>query len=431
VGAPPPALPGPGFTAPAAPAAPSIAPPPDLGVADGGFGGVEMDFSGGRGSRGGKSRRSRRRRGKRLKVAKESGFLSKPINRITVGLLAVTFLLILGNEFKKTVSGGGASSSEVTPAAVAAAPSGEAGAVDPFTASSIERMMAEGMELFQKGKYFDATAKFLKVLKMDPSHEGAKRMGYLSCEFIAIKEMQKTVAERAMGDAEREKIKGDALAAGREALENSWKINGAIKTINEALESIPDDQELTDLRDKLKQKQAGIAVAVTRNNQKKLSEEVEKIYQQGKAELDRRNYTNAIGTFERVLAKDADRSTEFYYQAEEGIRQAKQKMRQDAQGPYKDGVAKMREQNFLGARASLREALRLDPYYSAAQTKLVECQRQLEQIAVTEYSKGRVMEQANQPQKALQHYRQVLALVDDRSNSTYKNADARIKALLE
>jgi len=91
----------------------------------------------------------------------------------------------------------------------------------------------------------------------------------------------------------------------------------------------------------------------------------------------------------------------------------------------------MRGGDFLTARGQFRETLRIDPYNASAQSKLGEAQAQLETMASTEFKKGKTMEQANQPDRAMGHYNQVLVLIDNRGNPTYQNAQARIQALLE
>ena len=434
-GAPPPAFAAPGGAAPFAmpggahPGAspPNMGPPPDLGaaVADGGFGGMEMDVSGG----GGKKRRGKKRRKQKKLKVKSDGFWAKPINRISGGLLILSLIGVGGRKVFDLAggslrSGGGTSSDEVTDI-------GTMTEDDQLRLAQINRQMDEGMRLFQGAKYLEAADKFLKVIQLDPSHEAAKRMGFLSCEFITIQAMQASVAERAMDDAERQKVRDEALAAYEEAKKNAYQLRPAQTKIDEALEVNSGDAELIAAKEDLGQRIGNAAVAAASYNLQKLEKEVEALYEQGQGELSRSNYNAAIKYFEQVLVKDMDRKTSTAPKAEEGIRRAKSEMARGARESYQAGLAAMRGGDFLGARAKFRETLRIDPYNASAQSKLGEAQAQLETMASTEFKKGKTMEQANQPDRAMGHYNQVLVLIDNRGNPTYQNAQARIQALLE
>ena len=423
-GAPPPfAAPGAGM--PGAPP-PNMGPPPDLGaaVADGGFGGLEMDVSGG-----GKKRRGRKRRKQKKLKVKSDGFWAKPINKISGGLLILSLIGVGGRKVYDLVGGpirsGSGTSND------ASADIGTMTEDDQLRLAQINRQMDEGMRLFQGAKYLDAADKFLKVIQLDPSHEAAKRMGFLSCEFITIQAMQASVAERAMDDAEREKVKDEALTLYEESKKNSYQLRPAQTKVDEALEVNSGDEELTAAKEDLAQRIGNAAVAAASYNMKKLEDEVAALYEQGQGELGRSNHNAAIKYFEQVLNKDADRKTATAPKAEEGIRRAKAEMARGARESYQAGLAAMRGGDFLTARGQFRETLRIDPYNASAQSKLGEAQAQLETMASTEFKKGKTMEQANQPDRAMGHYNQVLVLIDNRGNPTYQNAQARIQALLE
>ncbi len=408
----------------------SMGPPPDLGdaPADGGFGGLEMDLA----DEGGGAKRKRKRlKSKRLKTRKSSdSFFSKPINRISIGLLVVSVGGVLAKKGLEAAKmpdrptlAGAQAKVEIDPATLTED--------EQLRLAQINRQMDEGMRLFQNLEYLSAADKFLKVLTLDPNHEAAQRMGYLSCEFIAIQAMQAAVKERAMDDAARQEVKDAAMAAYEEALKNLYKVTPALKQVEEALEVNEGDEDLTTARDELKKKSGELAYAATQQNLKKLEEECSELYELGSGELSRRNYNAAINYFQQILNKDTGGTTTVAPKAEEGIRRAKAEMARGAREVYQQGLNAQRSGDFLGARAKFRETLRIDPYNASAQAKLAEVQAQLEKMAVTEFQKGKTMEQANQPDRAMGHYQQVLTLVDDRGNSTYQNADARIKALLK
>lgn len=430
---PPPGFPvvaqAPGFTPVAAPgSAPAVgfgvpAPPPDLGETpeDGGFGGVEMSIDPA-GARGGRRLKTRGKKGKG-----GGGFLSKPINQVTVGVLGLVVLMF----GFKAVRDMGSGSPAVTSAPSAGVAQSANSDLDPLDAQEVQDQMAEGMELFQDGRYYEATSRFLRVLKLDPGHEGAERMGYVACEFIAIRELREEVSNRAASAADRATAKTDALAKVEQAGSGGGSVSAARDAVRSALKLNPGDPELEAAEQKLRRRQAAISRNIQAKKAEELQADVAGAYNTGKGQLERGQYTQSIASFQKVMAADPNRSTPYYAQASEGIKKAKAGMRRMAQGPYEDGVAAMGSGDHLTARAKFREALKFDPYHSGAKGKLEECQRRLRSAASDKFKEGRVLENANQIERALSAYQQVLRLVGDRNDELHIKAQARINAILQ
>jgi len=389
------ALPSPpAALAPASLALPELPSGPSAAVADGGFGGVEMAV---------------------LSERRPKGFFSKPLNRFSTLLLA---LLVVG--------GGGYLLSNPPP------PPDDEITISTDQDQHIQRLMSDGMARFQAREYEAATRKFLAVLKLAPAHTGAQRMGYLAAEFITLEAMQ---AATELG-ADADQARSDTLREAREAAEAGMsghlgQVSAGRDAIKAALERYPGVSELEEALTALKARDAALRLGAKDDTIRVLQAEVKGLYEEALAEDSGRNPSAALQAWRRVVSADPDRLTDYYFPATDRIRDLERKAREGASAVYKAGIAAAQAGDFLTARANYQEALRAAPTFAAAQTRLGECQAQLEKLAQSEFNAGRTMETANQVDRALGHYNQVLVLIEDRNNATYQRADQRIKALLQ
>lgn len=402
------------FVAPVAPpVAPVAAPPPNLGApVAGGFGGVELSVDPDKAAPGRKLRRGS------PKKSGGGGFFSRPINQATLGILALVGLMIGFKAYRD-------SAALPKPKPVAASN------VDAADAAEIETQMAEGMELFQEGRYYEATSRFLKVLKLDPGHEGAERMGYVACELIAVRELQAAVESRSASETDRLAAKNNALKmvedlqAGRASLADATEAMRAAQNLN------PGDPALEEASTKLKRRQAN---AVRKAEEVKTTEKnnnVAELYDTARIELERGNFAQAVRGFEAVLAADPGGETPYYKQAQDSLTRARTNMRRAAEEPYQAGLAALGKNDLVTARNRFNEAVRIDPSHSNARAKQDEVQRKLLSMANEKFTEAKIYESANQVEKALSSYQQVLTLVGDRNNDLYQKAQARIDALLQ
>ena len=302
--------------------------------------------------------------------------------------------------------------------------------LDADAQDEIDELMDEGLALFMDEEYYAATSRFLQILKTDPGHEDAERMGYVACEFIAIQAMQAAVEQAAASEADKIKARSDALAMGQAAMDGQANLSDAKDAVRQALRLNPEDEELEALSKQLQRRSSQVAkVAVERKNQR-LAEDIGPLYESAKAALNRGDWSNALKGFEAVKVADPSRATPYYYQAEEGISDVKSRMRRAAAEPYKQAMTSMARGDNITARSKLKETLRLDPYHSAAKQKLSEVQSRLESEASDKYKEARVLESANQVERALSLYSQVQKLVGDKNHELHKLAQQRIDALL-
>lgn len=302
--------------------------------------------------------------------------------------------------------------------------------LDDADLAEIDGLMQEGIGLFMDEEYYAATSRFLQILKMDPGHEDAERMGYVACEFIAIQAMQDVVEQAAASEADKKVARQEALAMGKAALDGKANLGDARDAVRQALRLNPDDEDLAALSKQLQRRSGVVARAATDRQHARLAESIGPMYEDAKAALDRGDWSSALSGFEGVKSADPGRSTPYYYQAEEGISDVKSRMRRAAAEPYKHAMASMSRGDNLTARSKLKETLRLDPYHAAAKQKLSEVQARLESEASDKYKEARVLESANQVERALSLYSQVQKLVGDKNHELHKLAQQRIDALL-
>ena len=356
-------------------------------------------------------------------AAKKKGM--KPINLAT----GVIFLMVIGMLVFKVArdQSGGPTVDPVSTSSGTTSPNSE---LSPEAVDEIDGLMEEGFALFTGEQYHQASRKFLRVLKLDPNHADAKRMGFLACEFIVIRSMKESVERNAASDEEREAAKEEALDLGNKALKGKGSLNDARSKVRSALNLNPGDKDLEALDGKLRRKAGAVVQAQNAKKLEALEAEVSKDYKRGKGELDAGNNKQAIQEFQKVLNADPSGSTQYYSKAENGIATAQNRTRKAADKPYKEGVTKMNSGDYKAARDKFQEALRLDSSHAGAKTKLADVKSRLESQALEKYHEGKSWEAANQTDKALSSYTQCQRLLDDPSHKLHKNAQARIDALL-
>jgi pSer/pThr/pTyr-binding forkhead associated (FHA) protein/tetratricopeptide (TPR) repeat protein len=321
--------------------------------------------------------------------------------------------------------------SPVAAAPLVSTPGAPRAALAPAQRDEVAALMAEGMRLFTEGKQFDAAAQFYKVQQIDPGNPDAERMGYVACEFIAMQRMYDGLVARTASEAQRADARKAALDAVALADADAGKIPDARALVVAALALNPGDAELTAALDALQQRKASVArgVATRREEQKRAS--LEEMVAAGRKELDRGNLARAVTAWEAVLAADPSRASPQYYQAEEGIRGAKDQMKADSKKAYAAGLAAYKNNDLLAARSQLEQTVKIDPYNDAAASRLAEVRKRLKEQASDIFKEARVLEDINQTDKALALYQKVLNYVDDASDPLSTKAQSRMNVLLQ
>ncbi len=429
-------------------ATPVAAPPP----------GVELDFD---------VANVKARKGPKGRVTRKStGFFSRPINQISVGVLLLAGLLvgarmvldmvssILGPSEEATAStappppvappsvpADGTATPPVPPAStgvsappatpVAAAPAAARIALDPVTRDEVAALMADGMRLFTEGKQFEAAAQFYKVQQIDPGNPDAERMGYVACEFIAMQRMYEGLTARSTSATQQADAKAAALAAVATALTDGSAIDAARAQLTAALALAPEDADLLAAVAQLQQRQSSIARGAAVRREEKKQASLADMVTTAQREFDRGNLSKAVRQWEAVLSADPTRGAPQYYQAEEGIRAAKDKMKADSKKAYAAGLAAYKSGDLITARSQLAATVKTDPYNDAAASRLDEVRKRLKEQASEIYKEARVLEDINQTDKALALYQKVLTYVDDPGDSLATKAQGRMNALMQ
>ncbi|MDP2308391.1 MAG: FHA domain-containing protein [Pseudomonadota bacterium] len=399
------------------------------------------------------------RKGPKGRVTRRStGFLSRPINQISVSVLVLAGLFIGARMVidmassiltprsvasvapptaaPTTVTGGssaGASAVGAPSASIAApiaAPVTRV-ALDPVAQDEVAALMADGMRLFTEGKQFEAAAQFYKVQQVDPGNPDAERMGYVACEFIAMQRMYEGLTARSVSATQRTDAKTLALAAVVKAGTDGSAIGEAHTLLAAALELNPGDPELADAGAQLALRESSIARGAASRRQEKKQASLQDMVAGAQRDFDKGNLTKAVRQWEAVLAADPTRGAPQYYQAEEGIRNAKDQMKADSKKAYTAGLAAYKSGDLVTARSQLASTVKSDPYNDAAAAKLADVRKRLKEQASEIYKEARVLEDINQTDKALALYQKVLTYVDDSGDPLAGKAQGRMNALLK
>ena len=421
--APPPLVSSPPVGAPPPPGAPPspvssmpLAPElqPNLGAvphSEYSFGGMEMHLDT---SRGGTKKLKSRGSG--------DGLFGNWVRTLTIGLLVLvgvmfTFKTVGGILATRPTRGDDDSGGFVVDA-------------DPVRKAKAERLVREGVGLFRdKGKYFEAFVKFNGALELVPAREDAKRLQYMSCEFVAIDKLKAAVNNRAASDEERRAAKAEAIEVGNTALKRG-RAGSALGKVRRALEMNPGDPELADLEAKLASRQRAIGRQVKKRNAAQLAAEMTQLVGQGKQSRGRGNFDEAISRCQQAMDLDGNRTqTALFYEAENCVNTARADRRREALRYYKKGVNYIKAGRLVEARKELRTALRKDKDYAAASTKLKDVQARLKKRAREVYNNALVMEQSNNLELAIAYFQEVKDLVDDPNDKLYQKAGRKLQRL--
>jgi pSer/pThr/pTyr-binding forkhead associated (FHA) protein len=397
--------------------------------------GVELDVAPGR---------TRPRAGGKLKVRRQRSFLLRPINLISFGLLAFTMFILGARVLYDLVApaltrssapaapvAAPAPAATTTPAAAPRTPSAEARQLDPADQAQVQKRMAEGMRLFGEGKHFEAAAQFYTVLQLDPGNPDAERMGYVSCEFIAFGKLRAALEERSASAGERAAAKKAALEAVAAALDGRLALADAGQKLETAEKLNASDADLATARASLEQQESVNARAASRASSERKQKSLQQLVDAGQSSFDRGNYGDAVQSWSQVVAQDVTRSTPQYYQAEEGIRAAKDRMSEQGKKSYQAALQAMKSGDMLTARTQLQATVRVDPYNDGAQAKLREVKQRLKDQASDVYKEARANEEIRQTEKALALYQKVITYVGDESDPLAQKAQQRMNALLQ
>lgn len=382
---------------------------------------------------------ARARGGKRLSggARRGTGFFARPINQISAGLLAITLVMLGGKaasdllaSFIKPVAAAAppptAASAPAAPAAIATSVTTAA----PADRAATDPLMAEGMQHFASGQYFEAAGAFYRVLQLDSGHADARRMGFLACEFITLTEVRGALVSRTTSDSARADAKAKALDAVAKAAAGDLTVVHARAVLDEASALSPDDAELLAARSSLDARQSAVSRAASAGKAAAQAKEVGGRLASARADLDKGAYGKAMKGFEAVMAADPSRSSPEYYQAEEGMRTAKDRMKSESKAAWSDATAAVKAGDWLTARKRLNEVVRIDPYNEAAVARLAEARRHLKELASELYKEARTLEGLGQDDKAVSLYHKVQLYVDDESDPLSQKARTRTDALL-
>ena len=369
------------------------------------------------------------------------GFFSRRINQVSVGVLGAAMLLV-GFKMVKDMFAGVPGTADA-PAAVDAAGAPPAvssvasaspttSALSPADQEAVTALMAEGIKALQERRTTDAATAFYKVLAVDPANADAERMGYVACEALAVDTMHAALKARKASETERAAAKATALERVAAASKDGSQIESARAALEAALALNTNDADLLAAQESLDQRTASVAhgAAVAREEKRRAS--LADRLAAGQREFDRGSYAAAVQTWEGVMAADATRAAPEYYQAEEQIRLAKDRMKTESKRALSAGLSAAKQGDLLSARSQLAEVVRIDPYNETAAAKLAEVKSRLREQASSMFKEARVLEEeAHQFDKALALYQKVLNYVGDPGDPLAQKAQTRMNSLLQ
>jgi hypothetical protein len=203
-------------------------------------------------------------------------------------------------------------------AAVAAEARMKAAAEAPAPSFSKEATagLHEGKLLFAEGRYLESASRFYTVSQKEPAAAEAKRLGFVTCEFIALDVLRDDLASRAASESARKDAAREADALARKAISGKGDLLAAREALDTALVYFPGDESLQQLSFRVRKMHTDSLGADA------LSALYDKLMPQYAAARDAEaagDATAARKAWEAVQAADPGRHTWLWYEARRGL----------------------------------------------------------------------------------------------------------------
>ena len=233
--------------------------------------------------------------------------------------------------------------------------------------TEIDDLLGKGRVLFGEGRYLDAAAQFYRVLKIDPYNHRAERLGFVACEAIAFQKLRDDVVLQTTSMKERRKKYREALMLADRAFAGKVQWAEARGALEQALVFYPQDSELTVVLAKVQQ------TSLRAENAQEIRlyrEEASRLYAEADQHLEKGEYLKSIRSFEAVQTADPERSTHYWYDAADGVLEAKSRLKKELAPQFAKAKEDMKAGDHQQAQERLAEILAQDPYHDDAREAL-------------------------------------------------------------
>ena len=295
-------------------------------------------------------------------------------------------------------------------------------------AMEVDHQLHLGRLYYGQGRYLESATQFYKALKLAPEHRVARRLGYLSCEQVALDslrtELRATQTERSV----QADVRSSAVKLGRAATRGKGDLVDAFSAVELARTFYPDHRELSGLHQRLQAldeerlQARGTPSEALSALRVRLQDE---LLEGHRAELGDR-HIDAVLAYELVRVLDADRLTYTWYASGDGLGRIERALSADADAAQVAGEAAEAAGELAKARVYLEHAVIGGGVGSSEAEQAL--QASLEEAATAALARAEEAEETDAV-AARSDYRQVVALLGDVDHPAVNKASERLHAL--
>jgi len=295
-------------------------------------------------------------------------------------------------------------------------------------AIEVDHQLHLGRLYYSQGRYLESATQFYKALKLAPDHRVARRLGYVSCEQVALDrlrtELRATQTERSV----QADVRNQAVKLGRAASKGKGDLVDALATVDLARSFYPDHRELSGLHQRLLalDDERLQARATPGEALSSLRDRLDAQLLEGRrAELSDRP-VDAVLAYELNRVLDPQRLTYTWYASGEGLSRIERRLSEDADSALSAGEEAEAAGELAKARVYLEHAaIGGGAGGSEAEQEL---QPSLEEAAAAALARAEDAEETDAV-AARRDYRQVVALLGDVDHPAVNKASERLNAL--
>lgn len=317
-----------------------------------------------------------------------------------------------------------------------------------MTCLSKRARLNRGQELFRQGEYDLAAQEFGRILKeIDPIEPRATRYQFIAYEFQVLAVLEAALQDRSQTAAQKlQKIKED-FAKGKELYERfarasytkdtpestladaRARLSEAVNLLNNVSKVHSDEKEAKDIQKEAETLKRNAQGQI--NRLRSIKEASAQVAFESKVQttFDEANQLKAAGNmgkaaqkYREVIELDKGGKTGFAAQAQAELDSLSKAMKDRAKPLVAEAASRMKNEQWIEARAKLQEALRIDPTLEEAQSRLATVDAECEARARKLFSEAKVQFNVQQNAAAEKLLKQVFQLVPDKGHELNQKA---------
>lgn len=272
--------------------------------------------------------------------------------------------------------------------------------------------LEEARKALEKGQLPQAAEAAADVLRMEPAHPQASALLAQAQEEQARQEQQRREREAAAQRSHNESRA--ALERGRAALEQGQHAQ-AIEWARKAQAALPDNPQAKRLEAAARQAQSEQESQrqKTAERGRQRQQEAKESYQRGLMLAEKGDLVGASKAWAQAEKADPEHATPYAAKAGEMLRQARQKLGEQAEAAFARGQQQQKAGQTIPALAAYREALRLAPWHQGARAAQEALARDSQEKARNLYAEGRVHESMGDIEEAIKKWKLALSMVSE------------------